>query len=58
MPVRNHTERALMRTKNDGPFQDEGYKGLTDADIIWKLDMRKELGVAQLYMAASSPLWC
>jgi len=42
--------------KNDGPFQDEAYKGPTDADILWKLDMRKELGVAQLYMAASSPV--
>jgi outer membrane protein assembly factor BamB len=42
--------------KNDGPFQDEVYKGPTDGDIIWKLDMRKELGVAQLYMAASSPV--
>jgi outer membrane protein assembly factor BamB len=44
--------------KNDGAFQDEGHKGPTDADIIWKLDMRKELGVSQLYMANSSPaIW-
>ena len=42
--------------KNDGPFQDEVHKGATDADIIWKLDMRKDLGVVQLYMAASSPV--
>lgn len=42
--------------KNDGPFQDETLKGPTDADIIWKLDMRKDLGVVQLYMAASSPV--
>jgi outer membrane protein assembly factor BamB len=42
--------------KNDGPFQDEAYKGPTDADVIWKLDMRKDLGVAQLFMAASSPV--
>jgi hypothetical protein len=42
--------------RNDGPFQDEGYKGPTDADIIWKLDLRKELGVVQLFMAASSPV--
>ena len=42
--------------KNDGPFQDEVYKGPTDADIIWKLDMRKELGVSQLFMANSSPV--
>jgi outer membrane protein assembly factor BamB len=42
--------------KNDGPFQDEVYKGPTDADIIWKLDMRKDLGVSQLFMASSSPV--
>jgi outer membrane protein assembly factor BamB len=42
--------------KNDGPFRDEVYKGPMDGDIIWKLDMRKELGVAQLFMAASSPV--
>jgi outer membrane protein assembly factor BamB len=42
--------------RNDGPFQDEVYKGSTDADVIWKLDMRKELGVSQLFMAASSPV--
>lgn len=42
--------------KNDGPFQDEVYKGPTDADIIWKLDMRTELGVSPLFMASSSPV--
>jgi len=47
---------GFMDGKNDGPFQDEVYKGPTDADLIWKVDMRKELGVAQLYMAASSPV--
>jgi outer membrane protein assembly factor BamB len=41
--------------RNEGPFQDEVHKGPTDADIVWKLDMRQELGVAQLFMAASSP---
>jgi outer membrane protein assembly factor BamB len=50
--------RGFMDGKNDGPFQDEVYKGPTDADIIWKLDMRKELGVSQLFMANSSPaIW-
>jgi outer membrane protein assembly factor BamB len=42
--------------KNDGPFQDEVHKGPTDADIIWKLDMMKELGVWQRFMANSSPV--
>jgi outer membrane protein assembly factor BamB len=42
--------------KNDGPVQDETYKGPTDADVIWKLDLRKDLGVVQLYMASTSPV--
>ncbi len=47
---------GFMDGKNDGPFQDETRKGPTDADIIWKLDMMKELGVVQLFMANSSPV--
>jgi outer membrane protein assembly factor BamB len=47
---------GFMDGKNDGPFQDEVRKGPTDADIIWKLDMMKELGVIQLFMASSSPV--
>lgn len=47
---------GFMDGRNDGPFQDEVHKGPTDADIIWKLDMRKELGVSQLFMASSSPV--
>ena len=47
---------GFMDGKNDGPFQDEAHKGPTDADIIWRLDMRQELGVSQLFMAASSPV--
>jgi outer membrane protein assembly factor BamB len=47
---------GFMDGKNDGPFQDEVHKGPTDADIIWKLDMMKELGVSQLFMANSSPV--
>ena len=42
---------GFMDGSNDGPFQDEVHKGPTDADIIWKLDMMKELGVKQLFMA-------
>jgi outer membrane protein assembly factor BamB len=41
--------------KNDG-FQDETYKGPSDADIIWKLDMMKELGVYPRFMSNSSPV--
>jgi outer membrane protein assembly factor BamB len=60
--VSNRSELVCLDTegftdgRNDGPFQDEAYKGPTDADIIWKLDMRKDLGVTPLFMAASSPV--
>jgi outer membrane protein assembly factor BamB len=60
--VSNRNELICLDTegfadgKNDGPFQNEIHKGPTDADIIWTLDMRKELGVSQLYMASSSPV--
>ena len=60
--VSNRSELVCLDTegltdgRNDGSFQDETYKGLTDADIIWKLDMRKDLGVVPLFMAASSPV--
>jgi outer membrane protein assembly factor BamB len=47
---------GFMDGKNDGPFQDEVRKGPTDADIIWKLDMMKDLGVYQRNMANSSPV--
>ncbi len=49
---------GFMDGKNDGPFKEEVHKGPTDADIIWKLDMMKELGVFQHNMANSSPaIW-
>lgn len=47
---------GFMDARNDGPVQDERYNGPTDADVIWRLDMGKELGVAQLFMASSSPV--
>ncbi len=47
---------GFMDGKNDGPFQGEVYKGPGDADIIWKLDMMKELGVYPRNMANSSPV--
>jgi outer membrane protein assembly factor BamB len=37
-------------------LQDEQYRGATDADIVWKLDLMKELGVRPHNLAASSPL--
>ncbi len=47
---------GFLDGKNDGAYQSETHKGPTDADIIWKLDMMKELGVYQHNMANSSPI--
>ena len=47
---------GFLDGKNDEPFQGEAYKGPSDADIVWKLDMMKELGVYQRNMANSSPV--
>jgi outer membrane protein assembly factor BamB len=47
---------GFLDGRNDGPFQDEIYKSPSDADIVWKLDMMKELGVYQRNMANSSPV--
>lgn len=47
---------GFLDGRNDGPFQDEARTGPADADIIWKLDMMKELGVFQHNMANSSPV--
>ncbi len=41
--------------RNDG-VQDEKRTGPTDADVIWKLDMMKELGVYPHNMSNSSPV--
>lgn len=46
---------GFLDNENDGPFTDESLKDSTDADIIWKLDMMKDLGVSQHNMANSSP---
>ena len=49
---------GFMDGKNDGAFQAETDKSPTDADVIWKLDMMKELGIIQHNMANSSPaIW-
>ena len=47
---------GFLDGKNDGPFQDEAGRGPGDADIIWKLDMIKELGVHPRNMANASPV--
>jgi outer membrane protein assembly factor BamB len=60
--VTNRGELACLDTEgfmdgeNDGPFQDEARKGKEDADIVWVLDMMKELKIYQHNMANSSPV--
>lgn len=59
--VTNRGELVCLDTEgfhdgnNDGDFRQEELKGATDADVIWKLDMIKELGVSPHNMANSSP---
>src|SRR5437899_12552885 len=59
--VSNRCERICADTegfldgKNDG-IQDEKYKDATDADIVWRLDMIKELNVFPHNLAVCSPL--
>jgi outer membrane protein assembly factor BamB len=58
--VSNRCELLCLDTEgfangNQG-VQDEQYQDPTDADIIWRLDMMKELGVFPHNLAASSPL--
>jgi outer membrane protein assembly factor BamB len=49
---------GFLDGKNDGAFQEETYKGKTDADVLWKLDMMKELGASPHNMSNSSPaIW-
>ncbi len=46
---------GFLDGRNDGPFQGERYHGPIDGDIVWNLDMMKELGVFPHNMANSSP---
>lgn len=46
---------GFLDGKNDG-IQDEQYKDQTDADIIWRLDMIKELNVFPHNLATCSPM--
>ncbi len=45
---------GFLDGKNDG-VQDEKYKDKTDADIVWRLDMIKDLGVFPRYLCTCSP---
>jgi outer membrane protein assembly factor BamB len=60
--VTNRAELVCLDTEgfmdgiNDGPFETESAVGPADADVVWKLDMMKELGVMQHNMANTSPV--
>ena len=47
---------GFLDGENDGPFQDEKYKGKQHGDVIWSFDMMEELGVFPHNLATSSPL--
>jgi len=47
---------GFLDGENDGPFTAEADRGPAAADIVWALDMRRELGVVPHNMPASSPL--
>jgi len=40
--------------ENDGPLLDETSTAKDEADVVWKFNMMKQLGVSQHYMAACS----
>lgn len=42
--------------ENDGPYKEEKSAGKQDADLVWSLDMRKQLGVTLCLASASAPL--
>ena len=45
---------GFMDEENDGPVTDEEFAGIGEADVIWRLDMMKDLGVQQHNMANCS----
>ncbi len=46
---------GFIDDENDGPFVGESRQGEEDADVVWRLDMREELGVVPHFMSASTP---
>ncbi len=60
--VTNRCEVVCLDTEgfrdgqNDGSFRAEASENLDEADVVWKLDMMKELGVSPHNMSNCSPL--
>ncbi|QDU64730.1 outer membrane biogenesis protein BamB [Planctomycetes bacterium Pan216] len=40
--------------ENDGPYKDEEYTGDNEGDVIWKVDMMKDMGISQHNMCSCS----
>jgi outer membrane protein assembly factor BamB len=59
--VSNRGELVALDTEgfrdgeNDGPFRGEAAASPAEADVVWKLDLRGELGVVPRFASASSP---
>ena len=46
---------GFLDGENDGPATDEPARGSANADVIWRYDMRRELGAVPHFMSASTP---
>ena len=60
--VTNRSELVALDTEgfldkeNDGPFQGEAASAPTAADVVWKLDMKGQLGVVPRFATSNSPV--
>jgi outer membrane protein assembly factor BamB len=45
---------GFLDGENDGPFKDEKFTDKNEADVIWELNMMKQLGVSQHNMCSCS----
>lgn len=46
---------GFQDNENDGPFREEPSTDKAEADVVWRFDMLKELGVRPLHQSCSSP---
>ncbi|MCU0721853.1 MAG: PQQ-binding-like beta-propeller repeat protein, partial [Pirellula sp.] len=45
---------GFLDSENDGPIQNEEHTSKNEADVVWRFDMMKELGISQHNMCSSS----
>ena len=48
------TRKGFYDDENDGPYNEETVVAKDEADVVWKFDMMRELGVSQHNMASCS----